>query len=482
MALLIPILVYKINEKLVRYIQASKLTTDGLVLQQLSKLHARHIPGYFMRVILLGLSIALNIILCVSLYNSIWIPVVSQEEASQCILATYSNHTIRNHLDSYLLGKIDTSLINTFSIPLQDGLLGGWSAWPLARPDTAFTTSAMGIGYALETACYKPKPTTKSLNGTYYNLTSIHVVENYATGDIQIYHPPSTLMNSKSTEFNTSYTSNCFFKIGFGEAETEYSFISDVWGKTVTAQLHALRMAGTRATQQDMHLFASDFYDGLKPDSYGFSSRFAETLEYLYANKTLVFQAGHTTQLSWAALPDGYYHESILWKGLAGSLGVVAHQLLMQYETTLGTCSYQALNVKGSVSVDMHLIDILLYFIYILAGGLLLQTIWAYLSFPGGKAGDIACLSLENPCRMALEMLDFGAEIFGGFSSSFSTLNYDIYRSCGDQTLVYGCAVDWVDSPQPKLCYGPIEKVVPLSKLVSYRKAQKTFLNPNLVV
>lgn len=114
--------------------------------------------------------------------------------AFPCIPATYPKQYERDptwDVGYYLQGDSDYASIYTYGLPLGDGLIGGWSAWPLYEPKglKSFSDEDRGILYAISTVCGEYVEDKWSASSTYIGITNNSTIPGICQFNLEIILP-----------------------------------------------------------------------------------------------------------------------------------------------------------------------------------------------------------------------------------------------------------------------------------------------------
>ncbi|KAJ1565396.1 hypothetical protein HK405_012453, partial [Cladochytrium tenue] len=188
-----------------------------------------------------------------------WVPVTSTVQGIfPCTPASYpSKPPLVDSLLPYLAGDVEYAAINSYAMPLVDGVVGGWSSWPLADPSAAFSVEGTGVVYLISSRCSEPEPL-----GNFSSATSA----TGSTGAAGQARQPNTWLRVAATrswqavshlEFDVAYAADahdsavfagvdivqhCLVELLTGPGSVQFSFVADEWqmvsgGRIVQIQL-----------------------------------------------------------------------------------------------------------------------------------------------------------------------------------------------------------------------------------------------------
>lgn len=160
---------------------------------------------------------AIRLVACAYYYVSLaifvvflgWTPVISVysengQDTFACIPASYPEGYSANNsaldLPSFLGGDTDFAVVYNYGLPLANGLIGGWSAWPLQAPTGyySFSTSSEGVLFAIYSSCEDPVTTDWKEKSTHISIVKDNSRKGYIAMDIEIVLPAGSAVDSDS--------------------------------------------------------------------------------------------------------------------------------------------------------------------------------------------------------------------------------------------------------------------------------------------
>ena len=250
-------LFYRCCDTLLRTIHkgilAAKVSHHGCNIREMtgSSLSAS-LDGYGIRQLVFGLSAIVGVLLSFFPLSYNWVPTDSDFVTGQCILASYPEfHSIYPNLGDFMQGDVDIALAYTFGIPLEDGLVGGWSSWPMENPFSSFSMNGPGYVYALNINCQDTYPSFNfTSEETYIWLTESFVQGNKIQARIKGYYPNASIQTT--TDIGLGVYQECSFVMAFGKGNVQFSFISDEWDMVALNQIQKITVGDdVSVTQRD---------------------------------------------------------------------------------------------------------------------------------------------------------------------------------------------------------------------------------------
>lgn len=269
-----------------------------------------------------------------------------------CILPNYSRNISiapSQNLGRYLAGDSEFALLYNYGLPLPDGVVGGWAAWPLEAPSSSFQiSSSKGILYAIYTYCDDPEMSSTKLDGTRLTYRDPVNWHGAYSAFVDIIYPAGShsIDNWNSSDISQS----CEIKLFSASASVKFSFIVDEWLMVTGGQIQSIT-AGNLTAYQSMakshRLYYDDFETGIERKD---RVQWSNMTQWIAGGFENVFDGYiyHPSQgsafvnlMQWATLPDGLYHPENTWKGVSAAIAAIAHYVTLQYENEsndIGTC------------------------------------------------------------------------------------------------------------------------------------------------
>ena len=395
-----------------------------------------------------------------------------------CIIPSYNNLPLLNFdVGAFVEGMTDFGPINHFGLPLVDGLLGSWSAWPLSNPDSNFYLQGEGVGYAISTQCYDSIVVPHQYDGTKFILTQLVQNSNVLHGIVNIYAPKGSMFIPElgDNSLEKDFTQECHFRIGFGEAQSRHSFSSDTWGQIENGFIESITMGNLTVNLRNSQTYhANMFLFHLGPDTWDLSSYYKTVLESVMSTDNIFGQGGRNTNLlSWGTDLNGHYREKLMWKGLAGCLGSLAHFVVMQFdEDHVLKCDYSSDHGEGFIHIESLVLVVIEVFSFILIVVIILYTWRIYLLYRSDDSLNITMNIFTSPIRLAADLSHFGPKLFKKVIYSLKTFEDEVLESVGDKVLIYGITNDSMEQGLPRLALGDKKTVVKLKRALKQRQFQ----------
>ena len=178
--------------------------------------------------------------------------------------------------------------------------------------------------------------------------------------------------------------------------------------------------------------------------------------------------------MSEATLPDGYYHEELMWKGVALALSVPIHYVMMQYDgTVVSTCDYFGLMGAGIFTVVPVWLTVTQVLLIILLSLCTLNVWWMYLMFEIDKATDIAYRQASTGLQFALTMSREASSTFEGYTATLDSLCHDTVKEVGTNRVYFGIVAETRDTERLVVAYGPKHKIIFLKKYFKNKEKEE---------
>ncbi|KAJ3318075.1 hypothetical protein HDV06_000852 [Boothiomyces sp. JEL0866] len=427
-----------------------------------------HAPGGRLRQFIFFVSVVLGILLSFLSLNYQWVPAETLFMSGQCIPATYPTASpIYTNLGDFMQGDIDFALVYQFGIPLEDGLIGGWSSWPMLNPYPLFSMDGEGFAYAIFTSCAYPYPAHNiTANYTKVWLTESSKTNNILEGKITVFLPNASIQSDVDIGFGVYQ--DCTFITKFGKGDIRMSFVSDEWQMVTINGIEEIKV-GTSTIQARASTGRTfiEFFDQLKDDKYDLTSRYQDVLKYVYNGREFEPSQGaaFSNIISEATLPDGYYHETEMWKGISVALATPAHYVLMQFDPTLiANCNYYGEVGAGIFNVPLVWMTIIQVLLIILMAVCSMNVWWMYLMFEINMATDVAYISMSTKMGMAAAFAKETSVIFESYSPNTESLDADLSKKLGKMKIYFGVDIDTLENEVKEVKYGQKHKIIFLKK------------------
>ncbi|KAJ1553398.1 hypothetical protein HK405_008037 [Cladochytrium tenue] len=307
-------------------------------------------------------------------YEMEWEPIdMSVLGTFDCIPVTYSKENYPDHhIQAYFEGNQEYAHIYSYGIPLVDGVVGGFSAWPLDGPASAFSVEGPGVVYLASTQCGTPTPVGVAQAATTVRppATTLRLHRAEMWEDVGIIHIAMTLpahWHDAGDYLDYDVEQECSVELMSGPATVKYSFVLDEWdlisgGQMMEAQFgdpyKAERAAGLTAGlpvfDTDVltvdHGVGTDLLDGM------YTGQVRERLlpvasEYTNITKWIIWQLNQTLYADMASTgttgngSDGEVEVSCEARRSSGLCGILAWMVgsNLKYETGRATRAVSAL-------------------------------------------------------------------------------------------------------------------------------------------
>ncbi|KAJ3315708.1 hypothetical protein HDV04_002122 [Boothiomyces sp. JEL0838] len=393
-----------------------------------------------------------------------------------CTPATYPNEPpMYTNLGDFMQGDADLALIYNFGIPLDDGIVGGWSSWPLINPGEAFSTNGDGYVFAIFVNCGN----TYDAGSYHQNLSSLNydryqISGNSLTGRITAYLPLGSSLSDD--ERGNGVLQDCMFVTKFGQGSIKTGFISDEWEMVSINDIETIAVGDVSVTQRESTgINFIDFANVLTGDNYNLTGRLHKVLLHAFTNASFAPSQGSTFAniLGEGTLPDGYYYENKTWKGISNALAIASHYVLMQFDqSAVVQCDYYGYIGAGVFIVPEFWVTFtqaLVAALVVLCG---VNVWWMYLMFDIDEATDIAYRTMKNNLNFCAAISKESEYIFANYSPNIFTLPSDISHDLGKVKIFFGIDTETLENPVKEVKYGPKHRILFMKKYFKRKKKQ----------
>ena len=110
----------------------AQLTKHGTKMYHLYKAHTLHDSS--LNQLVRFLALGTGVVTLMLAFNMEWSAAFTYLSTEKCIPAQYPNlPDVIPHIGQFLGGEVDLCKMYQFGLPLSDGMVGGWSSWPMAN-------------------------------------------------------------------------------------------------------------------------------------------------------------------------------------------------------------------------------------------------------------------------------------------------------------------------------------------------------------
>ncbi|KAJ3326275.1 hypothetical protein HDV06_000151 [Boothiomyces sp. JEL0866] len=472
-------ILFAVTEELLKCIHlgivCSKVSHSGAKISEVESTYlSNDAPGYSIRQANYVIAVVIGILLSFLSINYQWSPISTNFMSGPCIPSTYpQDPPIYSNLGDFMQGDVDFALVYNFGIPLDDGIVGGWSTWPLVNPGSAFSTNGAGYIYAMFVNCgytYDSAPFSQNISQMYYDHYEIS--GNTLTGRIKSYMPSGSILSDADSGYGV--LQDCIFVTKFGQGEIKMSFVSDEWEMVAINEIVTITVGDISVTQRDSGgTNFIDFANGLTGDNYNLTARFHRVLLHSFGNASFASSQGASFSniLSEGTLPDGYYHENITWKGISNALAVAGHYVLMQYDqSAIVQCEYFGYVGAGTFMVPVFWVTLTQVLVIILAALCGINVWWMYLMFDIDQTTDIAYRTMQSNLGFCSAISKESEFIFANYCPNIFTLPADISHDLGKVKLFFGIDTETLENQVKEVKYGPKHRVLFMKKYFRRKK------------
>lgn len=157
-----------------------------------------------------------------------WEPTESLLGDFDCIPASYPRPTkFPDNFGHFLLGNMDFAEVYNYGLPLDDGLVGGWLAFPEEDPIHLFHLYGPGIGYVIQTDCDVEVPANASLPGVTFKPVGYDSSNHGLYATVNVYFPGASI--ESKFDNGLGVWQKCRIGVKFTSMRLAYEFIVDEW-------------------------------------------------------------------------------------------------------------------------------------------------------------------------------------------------------------------------------------------------------------
>ncbi|KAJ1568338.1 hypothetical protein HK405_002847 [Cladochytrium tenue] len=424
-------------------------SSQGVALTEAVVKPGYHSParGWTMRCLFFLSLCAVELSLWVLEYEMEWIKTESSPLGTfDCNPATYPvAPTPKPDLLNYLDGDVEFSSIYSYGLPLLDGIVGGWAAWPLAGPAPKFTVEGSGVVYLISAQCSAPVPASEPLasppSGSAPTATiALTRADTWGTvAQIGLNLTLAAFQHDVAEFADRDVALDCLVEVMVGPGTVQFQFVMDEWYMVSGGRIVEIQLADAYAadrTSTDLAVLASVPYatggtltisQGLGTDPLAgmYAAQVRERLAPVaapYANVTSWIAAQLTAAMAseplsctstrstslcsaieWAADSGSDGDERFVTahaaRGVAGLVGEFAHYVTNQYDgSTVASCAYWGDTGRGVVLLPAST-HLLVVFSLSLTGLLAVWQVAAFWLVGGGTSptASLAAQVLDDP-------------------------------------------------------------------------------------
>ncbi|KAJ3193474.1 hypothetical protein HK101_004782 [Irineochytrium annulatum] len=327
--------------------------------------HAK--KGDKFRTIVLTLGFTAEIVLTAVGLGLHWTPVMEPIMTGSCIPADYYGVDVKfpNNFGQFLEGDSDFAQLYNYGLPLANGIIGGWAAWPLVTPSDSFSVRGAGVGFLVGVECGDPVLNTNvsvTDHATYFSVEHQLFIESLFNFVVTVTVPANS--HSYAPLAAHPIKQQCAVRLAPVEVDVEFSFVSDEWlmvtgGQIIQLDVRSPHGRSLEITQEQSHTYTFDDVTV----AYGNASAAVEDgldiLPLMSKGLHLIAQespymptqeVAYANLLRWATLPDGLYHPELMWRGVSAIAGATGHYVTMQYNSSAkATCTYMGHKGSGRI-------------------------------------------------------------------------------------------------------------------------------------
>ncbi|KAJ3127080.1 hypothetical protein HK100_009921 [Physocladia obscura] len=350
-------------------ITAGDLTKGRITFPQLSDFWSRgpKSPAYKVITTTRWAEVGAIFILITSTVFFSWVEVQTKIDTGDCLPPAYINASLPIGIDvpNYLQGDIDYAAVYNFGLPLADGLIGGWSGWPIANPMNSFQISGDGPVYVIQVLCDNGVSHPELNYGIFTHISGRIISEDAESFMMQITIAfPSMSVYDDIFDVYSNYTvvQGCSVVVSVGHGTITYHFVADQWAMVTNGQ-----MVDIVSPKQEFYTQRPSSIAQFSSQARAVFSKYKDAYNTLPILKAVIFQSFMNESyapsqgglfcniLSEGTWPDGYYHTESTYRGVATALtvikpgiGAAANFALMQYSSLSSPVKCNYFGFQGS--------------------------------------------------------------------------------------------------------------------------------------
>ncbi|KAJ3400645.1 hypothetical protein HDV05_000986, partial [Chytridiales sp. JEL 0842] len=245
-------------------------------------------------------------------YEMNWTPVRSSLGAHPCTPVSYpTKPKFLDNLGTFLQGDSNFAQVYMYGLPLADGIVGGWAAWPLAAPSPSFSVEADGVLFAANAICAEATlaPPANKTKATQFRIQNQELWDNIYLAAVEVRMPGGT--HDRYHWRDSDIVQKCQISLMTGLGRIKYGFVVDEWNMATGGQVESVQVGNLLLTQRmEPHSYYGSVAKELKPTSLVFSnltSWIGEAVNLIYNNTSYESSQGATSANihQWASESDG---------------------------------------------------------------------------------------------------------------------------------------------------------------------------------
>ncbi|KAI9344619.1 hypothetical protein BDR26DRAFT_857293, partial [Obelidium mucronatum] len=349
-------------------------TKRGIPLSSIARPPTSFIPpnAFYLRYAFLASLLSVEGAIWYLLLQMKWTGIVSSMGLFPCIPATYPTAPLMpRDLGNFMMGETSLSSIYNYGLPLSDGLVGGFSAYPLVAPSKEFIVEGKGAVYAFSVVCSDPVAALQSGNTNQKPHTlSLEIVasvlENYSyNATISITIPAES--HDFTSLIDQDVIQYCDIVYTINRGVIKFNFVADEWGMVAGGQIQEIRVSSKLVVKHksSTHVSTKDVMKTMNPllhddkEAINLIKWFADALKLMFDHTTYSpMEFGAVPSLfQWGRNNDGVglFDVDHSWQAIGGAIGAVSHYLLLQYnQNVTGSCAFSGIQEAGVIDMPSN--------------------------------------------------------------------------------------------------------------------------------
>ncbi|KAJ3121990.1 hypothetical protein HK100_012170 [Physocladia obscura] len=225
-----------------------------------------------------------------------WVSVQTKLMTGSSIPPVYNGSTLPTeiNLKDYLQGDVNFAEVYNYGLPLADGIVGGWSGWPMDNPMDSFQISGRGPIYVIQVLCDSGTmhPELKLGIATQTFMTIQSHDSHGMLLKLKIIFPPSTTFDDiQNVVQNSSVVQNCRILMTVGIGFIDFHFEADQWNMVTNGQIVGLNsldndFSASYPSSVNQHSIDAHTSFKMNKDEYGVLSLLQESILNVFGNSS----------------------------------------------------------------------------------------------------------------------------------------------------------------------------------------------------
>ncbi|KAJ3348524.1 hypothetical protein HDU83_001276 [Entophlyctis luteolus] len=408
-------------------------TPDGIPLSVITVPPSSFNPkeGHIVRKLFLSSLFWVEISIWYLLLQMKWTAIVTSIGTFPCSPARYStSHSLPTvpEIASFLYEEATFAIIYNYGLPLSDGLVGGWSSWPLAAPSSAFHVENPGVVYAAKVDCENPTVESNITKLSQNQPPSVKTLSRSVNQTTGVFSSVLSLTYFAQTHnwalhLNDSIQQQCVAKLIMANGLVQMGFEIDEWQVMTEGTIDQITIqtdgGGNPLTiTSDSQYSFDDVFQNLGVTNTNFPLLVWFTQIFDLIVGTGVESADGQAELFEWTKSGEIYDVQQSWRAISALFGSMSHYVLMQFDhNQTSECQFQGSGDTGIISMPSEASWIIMS----AAITSLILNIWQFIEWHrnsgGGPLNERASVVLTSPLLLLFYMRQHIATLIGDASN-----------------------------------------------------------------